>query len=529
MAAPVFEEYEPAADCGCPGCVERRRVRAAGGHPAAQGCRRALVLVTAAGVVLGGGPAAHALGGPGAAPPVRDTDGQDQGGSAPLHGGPPPPLPPVRPLPGSALPGAGAFGGVPGGGAAGPERLPVPAGSTAASLPFPGVPAVPLVHLPGGPITRAEIIERARTWLTEKVPYSTRRYWDDGYRQDCSGYVSMAWNLPGNEWTGSLARYAVRIERAELQPGDMLLFHNPANPTTGSHVTLFGGWADRSRTRYIAYEQAKPHTRRQSTPMAYWNNSDRYLAYRYAGVVDSLPGTAGATEMFPGPSVFAPGAVNEYITVLGRMLVRRGAARFYADGPGPRWGDADRRATAAFQRAQGWKGREADGVPGKDTWRLLVSGRGKDIPAGAGTAAPPPAYPGPGHFRPGAVSPSVTRLGERLRQLGYGRHYTSGPGPDWGEADRRNVEAFQRAQGWSGTEADGYPGPHTWRRLFAPAPPAASPDTPESTEGTRAAGQRAAQQKRTGKKARTAGRPGPVRGADGTGRTGARRGGGGRP
>lgn len=50
---------------------------------------------------------------------------------------------------------------------------------------------------------------------------------------------------------------------------------------------------------------------------------------------------------------------------------------------------------------------------------------------------------------------------------GYGRYYTSGPGPRWTEADRRNVEAFQRAQGWRGAEAEGYPGPETWRRLFA--------------------------------------------------------------
>lgn len=50
---------------------------------------------------------------------------------------------------------------------------------------------------------------------------------------------------------------------------------------------------------------------------------------------------------------------------------------------------------------------------------------------------------------------------------GYGAHYRSGPDPRWTEADRRNVEAFQRAQGWRGKEADGYPGPDTWRRLFA--------------------------------------------------------------
>ncbi|MYX76296.1 hypothetical protein GT016_27885, partial [Streptomyces sp. SID3915] len=62
MTAPVFEEYEPAADCGCAGCARQRRTAAVlpvryGGHPAAHGARRALVLVTAAGVVLSCGAA----------------------------------------------------------------------------------------------------------------------------------------------------------------------------------------------------------------------------------------------------------------------------------------------------------------------------------------------------------------------------------------------------------------------------------------------------------------------------------------
>jgi murein L,D-transpeptidase YcbB/YkuD len=50
---------------------------------------------------------------------------------------------------------------------------------------------------------------------------------------------------------------------------------------------------------------------------------------------------------------------------------------------------------------------------------------------------------------------------------GFGRFYQVGPGPQWTEADRRAVEAFQRTQGWRGGAADGYPGPETWRRLFS--------------------------------------------------------------
>ncbi len=441
MTVPVFEEYEPAADCGCPGCAQQRRALAAGGHPAAQGCRRALVLFTAAGVVLGGGGAgvAHAAGladharpdgisGPDAARATADDDpGNEQGGREPLHG---------RPL-------------------AGPSGKP---------------------NKPGAALrrtTRTEIINRAKKWLEAKVPYSMDAYWTDGYRQDCSGFVSMAWNLAGNEWTGTLAQYGTPIAREALQPGDMLLFHNPLDPAGGSHVTLFGGWTDHTHTSYVAYEQTKPGTRKQATPMAYWTNSDFYIPYRYNGL-SATPATASgprAIEPFPGRAAFGPGADNKYVTRLGELLVARGGQRFYSQKPGPRWGEADRRATEAFQRAQGWRGDDADGQPGPSTWRLLVTGQGKNI-AGAGAAGPGavvPKYPGRGPFRPGQSSAYVTQLGKQLVKRGFGKHYTSGPGPRWSEADRRNVEAFQRAQGRRGAEADGYPDPETWHKLFARA------------------------------------------------------------
>ncbi|MEU0214141.1 peptidoglycan-binding protein [Streptomyces sp. NPDC006265] len=437
MESPVFEEIDPASDCDCPGCVHWRRalphswVGRAGAHPAAH---RALGLAAMASAALGAGqavPAAtapHAPHRPGI--PAADEPDTPQGVTAPLHG--------------------------------------------------PGVrPATPAVAPKPTAITRTEIINRAKTWVAAKVPYSMSAYWSDGYRQDCSGYVSMAWKLPGNEWTGSLAQYGEKISKEELQLGDILLFHNAADPEQGSHVTIFGGWTDASHTSYTAYEQTRPHTSRQSTPYAYWHNSDRYVPYRYKGVTPEKPvsGKAGgqpgapAATPYPGAAYFGPGANNKYVTQLGRMLVARGAGGSYASGPGPRWTDADRLATRAFQRAQGWTGAEADGLPGPHTWELLVTGKGKDVKNGA--VGPPPAshgvpgYPGRATFRPGANNTYVTQLGKQLVRKGFGRFYRVGPGPVWSEADRRAVEAFQRTQGWRGGAADGYPGPETWRRLFS--------------------------------------------------------------
>ncbi|GAA3282652.1 membrane protein [Streptomyces roseochromogenus] len=442
MPVPAFEEYEPAGDCVCLGCAQRRRAlargraigRRDGGHPAARGARRALVLATAAGVVLGGGGSvALAVSPPVPGPGPVALDGSDspQGGRAPLHG----------------RPAAGRPGG------------------------RPGAPA--LVRR----IDRTTIINRAKLWLEAKVPYSMSEYWTDGYRQDCSGYVSMAWNLGTNEWTGSLDTFATRITKEELLPGDMLLFHNPADPNNGSHVVLFGGWVDETRTHYIAYEQTRPTTRRQATPYGYWKNSEKYLPYRFNGVTGGLgpeepapaPNQPGASA-FPGAAKFGPGTDNPYVAELGRMLIGRGGLRFYPKGAGTKWSDADRLATQAFQQAQGWTGADADGIPGEHTWRLLVQRQGKDIPptrAGRPGPAGVPAYPGAAVFRPGQSHAAITALGRRLREKGFGKYYTSGPGPRWSEADRRSVEAFQRAQGWRGASADGYPGPETWRRLFA--------------------------------------------------------------
>ncbi|RSS89941.1 peptidoglycan-binding protein [Streptomyces sp. WAC02707] len=214
-------------------------------------------------------------------------------------------------------------------------------------------------------------------------------YWSDGYRQDCSGYVSMAWKLPTNEWTGSLGTFADRITKEELQPGDILLFHNAADPQKGSHVVIFGGWTDGTLTSYLAYEQTPPHTRKQSTPYAYWSDSAKYLPYRYKGVTATAaapgaeaaapaPGAAAAPAShgvpgYPGRAMFRPGAENPYVTRLGRRLVEKGYGTHYTTGPGPRWGEADRRAVEAFQRAQGWRGGAADGYPGPETWRRLFS------------------------------------------------------------------------------------------------------------------------------------------------------------
>jgi hypothetical protein len=154
------------------------------------------------------------------------------------------------------------------------------------------------------------------------------------------------------------------------------------------------------------------------------------------------------------------GAEGTHVTTVGKALVKKGFGRHYASGPGPKWSDADTKNYADYQRSLGHTGAAADGVPGESSLKKLLG----TLPS---TAKPKPPFPGREKFGPGKNNASVTLLGQQLVRKGFGKQYTSGPGPRWSDADRKNVQAFQRAQGWTGGDADGLPGPQTWSRLFS--------------------------------------------------------------
>lgn len=76
-------------------------------------------------------------------------------------------------------------------------------------------------------------------------------------------------------------------------------------------------------------------------------------------------------------------------------------------------------------------------------------------------------YPGEAWFKAQPDDPIVTAMGKRLVAEGCGR-YASGPGPKWSEADRASYAAWQRKLGYTGSEADGWPGKSSWDRLKVP-------------------------------------------------------------
>ena len=141
----------------------------------------------------------------------------------------------------------------------------------------------------GGPITRAEVIARAQYWVDnqpgsyDQGAYSPGPDGDFNYRRDCSGYVSMAWHLDVNAWTGSLANYSHPIARSDLRAGDIML-------DAGTHTFLFDHWEDGSGhfSYYTFGSTPVRHVTGASIYASYLDghpNGD-YQAYRYNKIID---------------------------------------------------------------------------------------------------------------------------------------------------------------------------------------------------------------------------------------------------
>ncbi|MFJ3792722.1 hypothetical protein [Kitasatospora sp. NPDC090091] len=140
-------------------------------------------------------------------------------------------------------------------------------------------------------ITRAEEIRRARVWLTDNagkaVPYSQKKTWKDGYRQDCSGFASMALKLPkSGPNTVSLKNdgWTRPIAMKDLRQGDLVIKANSNDPNH-RHVVIFDGWVDGKRA-YKSYEQAGKVGTRHATHSYGLKSGDGYHAYRPVNLAD---------------------------------------------------------------------------------------------------------------------------------------------------------------------------------------------------------------------------------------------------
>ncbi|MFF4454978.1 peptidoglycan-binding protein [Streptomyces goshikiensis] len=95
--------------------------------------------------------------------------------------------------------------------------------------------------------------------------------------------------------------------------------------------------------------------------------------------------------------------------------------------------------------------------------------RGAPRPGGGGGTPPSQFEPFPGAqwFRNQPRSAVITAMGRRLVAEGCSA-YREGPGPQWTESDRQSYSRWQRHLGYSGDDADGWPGPMSWAALKVP-------------------------------------------------------------
>jgi hypothetical protein len=101
---------------------------------------------------------------------------------------------------------------------------------------------------------RRDAITRGFAWYDAHVPYSQTHY-HEGYRTDCSGFVSMCWRLNESYTTADFSTgggdsFALP-SYASLEPGDALVRRSGGE----GHIVLFLAWNDSSKSAACVLEQ----------------------------------------------------------------------------------------------------------------------------------------------------------------------------------------------------------------------------------------------------------------------------------
>ncbi|MGB7981197.1 MAG: peptidoglycan-binding protein [Candidatus Nanopelagicales bacterium] len=192
---------------------------------------------------------------------------------------------------------------------------------------------------------------------------------------------------------------------------------------------------------------------------------------RRLGVPLTAAGKPAVTKATPkpaastGPVTSTPaGTWNKrdagLVANLQKALIKRGYS--IPAGPTGTFGSQTKAAVKKFQKAQGWSGPQADGIPGAATLkRLGVSGSGSS--ASSPAAAPKATTPSKSTSWNPKNGTLVYKLQQALIKRGYA--IPAGPTGYFGPRTKAAVKKFQKAQGWSGSDADGIPGKGTLRRL----------------------------------------------------------------
>jgi hypothetical protein len=129
------------------------------------------------------------------------------------------------------------------------------------------------------------------------------------------------------------------------------------------------------------------------------------------------------------------------------------------------------RSAGAGREIKGHRDGHATACPGEPLYALVRAGK---LEPGVITPAPKPKpvyapFPGVSFFRLGKEHPLILEMGRALVRAGY-KGYSVGPSKKFERGDIKAYAWWQRKQGFTGTDADGYPGKKTWDALKVAQP-----------------------------------------------------------
>ncbi|MBD0670204.1 hypothetical protein [Streptomyces sp. CBMA156] len=206
----------------------------------------------------------------------------------------------------------------------------------------------------GGQISSAEILSRAQSWVDKHVPYNQQGYATDpqgtNYREDCSGYVSMAWHLDkslvvtdgGPAFTNADGSPNSAYDTAvgsfsNLQPGDAMAYPH-------QHVFLFAGWTNKAAGDFVYYADSNTNDPTHGPSKANIHDSSiegwptsGYVALRYKNVSNAPTIPAGFNVAIDAGGTAASGqtvsgTVN--LTALASASGYINTGRYVITGPG---------------------------------------------------------------------------------------------------------------------------------------------------------------------------------------------------
>jgi hypothetical protein len=176
----------------------------------------------------------------------------------------------------------------------------------------------------GGPITAAEMMSRAQFWVDNHVPYTESGATAPDpqgtqYREDCSGFVSMAWHLntslivtdpapydftnvdgtPNTAYDTGIGAFT------NLQQGDAMAYPH-------QHIFLFDNWTDKDTGDFTYYAESNPSdpthgptsANINSTSLEGWPTSG-YVGLRYNNL--SVPTPPPTVQSSSGGLAATPG------------------------------------------------------------------------------------------------------------------------------------------------------------------------------------------------------------------------------